>query len=163
MSRYRAPSGPSTAIISEPGYNNLKNEEKALWVKRREVTTALSAAAAEGDRSENAEYIYRKKELREIDRRVRYLQKRLAVVKVVREQPGDPSKVFFGATVELEDEQGVRSSVRIVGPDEIDPSQSYISIDSLMARALLKSSVGDEIAVEAPKGKTLYTIESIEY
>ncbi len=163
MSRYRPPSGPSTAIITEPGFNTLQSEQKSLWVKRREVTAALSAAAAEGDRSENAEYIYRKKELREIDRRVRYLQKRLSVLKVVRELPSDQSRVYFGACVELADEDGVISKVRIVGPDEIDPSKNWISIDSLMSKALLKAAVGDEITVKAPGGDSDYTVEKVEY
>ena len=104
MSRYRPPSAPSTAIITQQGFAALEAEQAALWVKRREVTAALSAAAAEGDRSENAEYIYRKKELREIDRRVRFLQKRLPALKVVKESPTDQSKIYFGAQVELEDE-----------------------------------------------------------
>jgi len=102
----------------------------------------VSRYRAEGDRSENAEYIYRKKELREIDRRVRYLQKRLAVLKVVDEKPTDANKVFFGATVELIDEEGNAMQVRIVGPDEIDTAKRWISIDSLVARALLKKEVG---------------------
>jgi len=127
------------------------------------VTAALSAAAAEGDRSENAEYIYRKKELREIDRRVRYLQKRTAVLRVVRDKPSDLSRVFFGATIELEDEEGQRSRVRIVGPDEIDPARHWISVDSVVARALLKSSVDDEVTVTAPGGTTTYTIEMVSY
>lgn len=163
MIRYRPPSGPSTALISAPGFEQLQQEQKDLWVRRRDVTAAVTAAAAEGDRSENAEYIYRKKELREIDRRVRYLQKRLASLKVVRDLPTDQSRVFFGATVDLEDEQGQYLQVRIVGPDEIDPSQQWISIDSLMAKALLKSSVGDEITVDAPKGSGSYMVEKISY
>lgn len=163
MSRYRPPAGPSTPIITEPGFEVLQVEQKALWVKRREVTAALTAAAAEGDRSENAEYIYRKKELREIDRRVRYLQKRLAVLKIVRELPQDQTKIYFGATVELEDESGVQTRLRIVGPDEIDPSKNWISIDSLMAKALLKSSVGDEVIVKAPRGDMEYLVDGICY
>ncbi len=163
MSRYRPPAAQSTPIISARGFEVLQAEQKALWVKRREVTAALSAAAAEGDRSENAEYIYRKKELREIDRRVRYLQKRLAELKVVTELPSDQSLVYFGATVQLEDEDGVVSQVRIVGPDEIDPSKNWISIDSLMAKALLKSAIDSEICVKAPKGDTEYTVLAITY
>lgn len=163
MSRYRAPSGPSTPLITEPGFQDLQQQQKALWVKRREVTAALSAAAAEGDRSENAEYIYRKKELREIDRRVRYLQKRLPSLKVITEQPADRGKVYFGATVELSDEQGEVSTIRIVGPDEIDPARRWISVDSVMARALLKCAVGEEVIVSAPKGQSIYTIEQIDY
>jgi len=141
----------------------LQQEQKDLWIRRREVTAALSAAAAEGDRSENAEYIYRKKELAGIDRRVRYLQKRLAVLKVVRELPADQSRVFFGATVDLEDEDGEPLRVRIVGPDEIDPSKQWISIDSVMSKALLKSTVGDEVTVTAPAGRSIYIVEKISY
>jgi transcription elongation factor GreB len=163
VSRYRPPAEKSTALITPAGFDKLQTELKALWVRRRDVTAALSAAAAEGDRSENAEYIYRKKELREIDRRVRYLQKRTSALKVVREKPSDLSKVFFGATVELEDEEGERTVVRIVGPDEIDPSCQWISVDSVVARALLKSSVDDEVTVDAPGGSTTYTIERVSY
>ncbi len=163
MSRYRPPSAPSTAIITQDGFAILEQEQAAIWKKRREVTAALSAAAAEGDRSENAEYIYRKKELREIDRRVRYLQKRLASLKVVRALPTDQSKIFFGAFVELEDGDGCRKSLRIVGPDEIDSAKNWISIDSLMAKALLKASVGDEVVVSAPNGETHYFVEEIRY
>ena len=153
----------STAIITGNGFASLQAEQKQLWVKRKEVTAALSAAAAEGDRSENAEYIYRKKELREIDRRVRYLQKRLPELRVVRELPADQSKVFFGATVVVEAESGEQNTVRIVGPDEIDPARQWISIDSLMARALLKKSAGDEFTVEAPAGATEYVIANVAY
>ena len=163
MSRYRPPSAPSTPIITQDGFTALEQEQTAIWKKRREVTAALSAAAAEGDRSENAEYIYRKKELREIDRRVRYLQKRLSSLKVVRELPADQSKIFFGAYVVLEDEAGSKKSLRIVGPDEIDSSKNWISIDSLMAKALLKASVDDEVVVSAPNGDTVYTVEEINY
>ena len=163
MSRYRPPTAPSTPIITQQGFEILEQEQAAIWKKRREVTAALSAAAAEGDRSENAEYIYRKKELREIDRRVRYLQKRLAALKVVQEFPADQSKIYFGAYVMLEDEDGIRSSLRIVGPEEIDSGKNWISIDSLMARALLKASVGDEVVVSAPKGDTTYYIDAISY
>ncbi len=163
MSRYRPPTAPSTPIITKDGYAMLEEEQVALWKKRREVTAALSAAAAEGDRSENAEYIYRKKELREIDRRVRYLQKRLPALKVVDEKPSDPARIYFGAFVELEQEQGDNLSIRIVGPDEIDSSRHWISIDSVMAKALLKATVGDEVTVLAPKGESIYYVESIRY
>ena len=131
MSRYRPPAAPSTALITSKGFDTLQQELKALWVRRKGVTEAVTAAAAEGDRSENAEYIYRKKELREIDRRIRYLQKRLSVLKVVRERPSEPDKIFFGASVKLSDEDGKESNIRIVGPDEIDPSKHWISIDSV--------------------------------
>jgi transcription elongation factor GreB len=163
VSRYRPPAEKSTPLITPAGFDKLQAELKALWVRRRDVTAALSAAAAEGDRSENAEYIYRKKELREIDRRVRYLQKRTAELKVVHDKPSDQSRVFFGALVELEDEDGERSQVRIVGPDEIDPSCHWISVDSLVARALLKSAVDDEVTVTAPGGEKTYTVEKVSY
>ncbi len=163
MSRYRPPAKPSTPLITVEGFEVLQQELKALWVRRKGVTEAVTAAAAEGDRSENAEYIYRKKELREIDRRIRYLQKRLSVLKVVREQPSDPEKIFFGAWVDLSDEDGKESTVRIVGPDEIDPSKHWISVDSVVARALLKREEGDEVTVNAPGGKTVYVIESVSY
>ena len=163
MGRYRPPGAPSTAIITEQGYSALEKELKALWVRRRGVTEAVTAAAAEGDRSENAEYIYRKKELREIDRRVRYLQKRLAVLKVVRDQPDDMSRIYFGASIELLSEAGESSTVRIVGPDETEPSRRWISIDSLMAKALLKKMEGDEVTVEAPGGSCVYEVVSINY
>ena len=163
MSRYRPPGPPSTALITAEGFDTLQQEQRALWVRRKGVTEAVTAAAAEGDRSENAEYIYRKKELREIDRRIRYLQKRLAVLKVVRERPSTLKKIFFGAWVELSDEDGTQSKVRIVGPDEIDPSKHWISIDSVVARALLKKEEGDEVIVKAPGGETSYVVESISY
>jgi len=163
VSRYRPPAAPSTALITSKGFDTLQQELKALWVRRKGVTEAVTAAAAEGDRSENAEYIYRKKELREIDRRIRYLQKRLSVLKVVRERPSEPDKIFFGASVKLSDEDGKESNIRIVGPDEIDPSKHWISIDSVVARALLKKEEGDEVVVVAPGGETLYVVESISY
>ena len=163
VSRYRPPAPASTALITAEGFDTLQQEQKALWVRRKGVTEAVTAAAAEGDRSENAEYIYRKKELREIDRRIRYLQKRLSGLKVVREHPSTPDKIYFGAWVELSDEEGTESKVRIVGPDEIDPSQHWISIDSVVARALLKKEEGDEVLVKAPGGETIYIVESISY
>jgi len=115
--------------ITKDGYQLLWEESRALWVRRRDVTKALSAAAAEGDRSENAEYIYRKKELREIDRRIRYLQKRLPDLIVVEERPSNPEQIFFGAWVTLEDDAGVEYVYRIVGSDEFDSKKGWISID----------------------------------
>ena len=126
------------------------------------MTAALSAAAAEGDRSENAEYIYRKKELREIDRRIRYLQKRLPDLKVI-DRTGDGNKVYFGATVELADDTGEESTVRIVGADEIDPKLRHISIDSPVARALLGKSIDDAITLELPTGAITYEILAVRY
>lgn len=141
----------------------LEAEQKAIWLKRREVVAALSAAAAEGDRSENAEYIYRKKELRELDRRIRYLQKRLPDLKVVDQIPASSDRVFFGATVHLEDEDENSSVYRIVGPDEFDREAHFISIDSPLARALLKRELGEEVSVSVPGGNHIYLITEIIY
>ena len=163
MSRYRPPAPRKSPYITPEGKRSLLDEQKALWLKRREVVAALSAAAAEGDRSENAEYIYRKKELREIDRRIRYLQKRLPDLKVVDKKPASSEQVFFGATVSLEDEAGKVVTYRIVGPDEFDHAQHYISVDSPLARSLLKRDLGDEIEVEVPNGRLLYCIVEIAY
>jgi transcription elongation factor GreB len=127
------------------------------------VTKALTAAAAEGDRSENAEYIYRKKQLREIDSRVRFLRKRLEDMKVVSEKPSDHSKVFFGAWVTLEDENGDETKYRIVGPDEFDYQQNLISMDSPLAKALMGKSLDSAVIVETPQGSKEYYIVAIQY
>lgn len=163
MSRYRPPQPKASAYITAVGYRNLQDELKALWQRRAEVTRALTAAAAEGDRSENAEYIYRKKELREIDRRIRYLQKRLPDLKIVDQPPSDPQRVFFGAWVTLEDAQGVEYDYRIVGPDESDLKQGWISMDAPLARALLKQGIDDEIKVATPQGEMIYWIVAVSY
>jgi transcription elongation factor GreB len=163
MSRYRPPQPRSTPYITPEGYRRLEQELKDLWQRRALVTKALAAAAAEGDRSENAEYIYRKKELREIDRRIRYLQKRLPALKVVSQQPDNLQQVFFGAWVSLEDEDGRTSAYRIVGPDELDPASNAISVDSPMAQSLLKKHLDDEIEVHAPSGLKTYWIIDIRY
>ncbi len=163
MSRYRPPAAPKSPYITAEGMRSLQQEEKAIWPHRREVVSALSAAAAEGDRSENAEYIYRKKELREIDRRIRYLQKRLPALKVVNTTPSNPDQIYFGATVHLEDEQGEVKRYRIVGPDEFDHKDHYISVDSPLARGLLKRELGEEVRIEVPGGSALYLICKIEY
>lgn len=163
MGRYRPPQPQSSLYITVEGFETLQIEEQQIWKRRADVTKALAAAAAEGDRSENAEYIYRKKELREIDRRIRYLQKRLPDFKVVREQPDDPSRIFFGAWVKLEDQTGNEKIYRIVGADEIDTTKGYTSIDSPMARALLKKSVDDEACVITPSGQAHYFILEISY
>ncbi len=164
MSRYRAPQPKSSPYITNEGFNALNQELKCLWKKRTEVTRALSAAAAEGDRSENAEYIYRKKQLGEIDRRIRYLQKRIPDLKVVNEI-ADDSRVFFGARVKLETEEGDLLSYRVVGGDEIDSNDSkgYISVDSPLAKALLKKSAEDEVEVVIQGTKTSYWIVEIDY
>ncbi|MEJ2360732.1 MAG: transcription elongation factor GreB [Gammaproteobacteria bacterium] len=163
MSRYRAPQPPASPYITASGYERLEQELKAIWQRRAGVTRALSEAAAEGDRSENAEYIYRKKELREIDRRIRYLQKRMPTLKVVEQAPGDPERIFFNASVELEDESGKVVRYRIVGADEFDPQQGHISIDAPLARALLKHRVGDEIRLQTPHGVSIYEVLKISY
>ncbi len=139
----------------------LENELKALWSKRRIVNDALAAAAAEGDRSENAEYIYRKKEQAGIDRRIRYLQKRLPDLKII-EQVGNHQQVFFGAWVTLEIDQ-VEQRYRIVGPDETDTANQHISMDSPLARALLKKSVDDEFEIDLGGHKKSVLIVDIEY
>ena len=163
MSRYRAPIPASSPYITAAGYVRLEQEQKALWQRRAEVTKALTAAAAEGDRSENAEYIYRKKELREIDRRIRYLQKRLPILKVVSQPPTDPDRIFFNAEVELEDEAGQVFSYRIVGADELDTRLGHISIDAPLAKALLKHQEGDEIRFQSPQGEQYYVVLKIRY
>lgn len=163
MARYRSPQPKSSLYISAEGYQALQDELEALWQRRHHVTKALAAAAAEGDRSENAEYIYRKKELREIDRRVRYLQKRLPDLKVVSEKPSDQAVIYFGAWVRLEDDDGNELVYRIVGPDEFDVGKGYISMDAPMARALMKKRVDDEVTVHTPKGERLYCVLEVSY
>lgn len=163
MGRYKAPQARGLAYITPQGFENLVQEQKELWQKRRHVTVILSAAAAEGDRSENAEYIYRKKQLREIDRRLRYLDKRIAELKVVDIVPDDPSRIYFGAWVEVEDDAGNNLRYRIVGSDEMDVSSGYISVDSPLARALLKKSVDDEVVVRLPGGERSYVVVGVRY
>lgn len=154
----------SAPYITREGFESLQREEKEIWQKRADVTKALSAAAAEGDRSENAEYIYRKKQLREIDRRIRYLQKRLPSLTLV-DEVGDESKVFFSAWVTLEKEDGSEVEYRIVGGDEIesDSSKGYISVDSPMARALLKKEVDDEVVLDLGGKVNHFYITGIRY
>jgi len=163
MGRYRPPTPRSSPYITRDGFQALSAELKALWTRRASVTRAITAAAAEGDRSENAEYIYRKKELREIDRRIRYLQKRLPDLKVVAEPPTDITAVFFGAWVTLENEQAQEATYRIVGADEFDPAKGWISMDSPMATALLKKTIDDEVSVETPNGIHHYIIIDVSY
>ena len=165
MSRWRPPAEASTALITRAGHDRLKAELDELWRRRRpEVVKALAAAAAEGDRSENAEYTYRKKQLGEIDRRVRYLGKRLEVLKVVDTAPSDPQAVYFGADVELENsETGECVRYRIVGPDETDAKRGWISIDAPLARAMLKKRVDDEFETTLPSGKASFVIVAVQY
>ena len=165
MSRWRPPGEKSTALITRSRHDRLKAELDELWrVRRPEVVKALADAAAEGDRSENAEYTYRKKQLGEIDRRVRYLSKRLEVLRVVDDAPADPQAVFFGASVVLERiDDGAEVTYRIVGPDETDAPTGCISIDSPLARALLKKRVDDEFEVDLPGGRTGFVIVDVSY
>lgn len=162
MGRWRPPLPPSSPYITAEGFATLESENKALWKKRAEVVKALAAAAAEGDRSENAEYIYRKKELAGIDRRIRYLQKRLPKLRIVHEF-SQCDKVFFGAWIRLEQSDGTEVEYRIVGPDETDTTRGYISMDSPLAKALLKRSVDDDIKLDLGGSQTSYIITSIRY
>lgn len=162
MGRWRAPAPKSAPYITPGGYKRLEQEAAALWTKRNEVAKAVAAAAAEGDRSENAEYIYRKKQLREIDSRIGYLQRRmpkLTVVKTVQ----DTQRVFFGAWVTVEDEAGEEVRHRIVGADEFDQHEQFITVDSPLAKSLLGKKLDDEVSLDI-KGtnQTLY-ITNIEY
>lgn len=165
MSRWRAPAPGSTAIITRAGFERLRAELEDLWrVRRPEVVRALAAAAAEGDRSENAEYTYRKKQLGEIDRRVRYLSKRLEALKVADGKPSEIDRVFFGAWFEIEHvETGETARYRIVGPDETDAKTGHISIDSPLARAALKKRIDDELQVELPAGLQRYFLIAVDY
>ena len=156
---------PRRRYITKEGHARFGEEMRQLWnVERRKVVAEVQAAAAQGDRSENAEYIYGKKLLREIDRRVRFLVKRLEELKVVDTLPTDPSRIYFGAWVEIEDAaSGEVLRLRIVGPDETDAGKGWISIDAPVARALLKKAVDDEVAVERPAGKGLYYVLAVRY
>ncbi|MBT8149110.1 MAG: transcription elongation factor GreB [Pseudomonadales bacterium] len=155
----------STKLITRPGYHKLKQELDYLWREKRPDTTKKVAwAASLGDRSENADYHYNKKLLREIDRRVRYLRKLIDEVQIVDYAPEQQGRVFFGAWVEVENEQGETVRFQIVGPDEIyDGRKDRISIDSPMARALLKKSVDEEAIVHTPVGDARWLVISIEY
>ena len=165
MGRWRPPAEGSTALITRAGHDRLKAELDTLWrATRPEVVKALAAAAAEGDRSENAEYTYRKKQLGEIDRRVRYLSKRLEALRVVDAAPADRDAVFFGAEVELEDvASGDVLRYRIVGPDETDAQRGWISIDAPLARAMLRKRVDDGFDAVLPGGVVRYAIVGIRY
>ena len=162
MGRWRPPAPSASPYITPAGYQTLQQELEDIWIRRRDVVRALAAAAAEGDRSENAEYIYRKKELGGIDRRIRYLQKRLPKLKVIREQPRRDA-VYFSATVELRDADGEMHEYRIVGPDETDAKTSAISVDSPVAKALLGKRVGDEVEIATETMTRVFAILSIRY
>ena len=173
MGRYRPPQPKSSPYITEEGFKMLQAELKALWEKRGKVTKALATAAAEGDRSENAEYIYRKKELREIDRRLRYLQKRLPDLKIIPAQQQDNKQIFFGAWVTVKcvtvktfsaDEATYHiATYRIVGPDEFDPDKGYISLDSPLAKGLLKKTINDEVIIHTDKSELRYSVIDVNY
>lgn len=153
-----------TPLVTRQGYENLRQELDQLWRKERpEVTQKVTWAASLGDRSENADYQYNKKRLREIDRRVRYLRKCLESLKIVDYHPEQEGRVFFGAWVEVENDEGEVKRFRIVGYDEIFGRNDYISIDSPMARALLKKSVGDETLVKTEAGEFTWYINAIDY
>lgn len=153
-----------SVYITPDGHKHLHEELSFLWkTKRPQVTQAVAEAAAMGDRSENAEYIYGKRQLRQIDARIRFLKKRLETLIVVDRKPADTSKVYFGAWVELEDTDGNRFRYRIVGPDETDAENNFISIDAPMAKALLRTSEGDEVTVRRPNGTMTFVVTSIRY
>jgi transcription elongation factor GreB len=160
----RPGTGPKSNYITLDGYRRLQAELEQLWrVERPKVTQEVADAAAHGDRSENAEYIYGKKRLREIDRRLQFLGKRLDDLHVVEKPASADGTVRFGAWVELEDEEGALVEYRIVGPDESDVGRRWISIDSPVARALLGKREGDEVTVVRPRGEAEYTITGIRY
>ncbi len=164
MTRYRPASPTGSQFITPAGAERLRTELDELWkVERPRVTQAVSEAAAQGDRSENAEYTYGKRRLREIDRRVRFLRKRLDGMVVVSQVPADRRRVFFGAWVTLEDERGEERRHRIVGPDEFDMAPDYISMDAPLARALLRRALDDEVEVQLPGGAQRYVIVAIDY
>jgi transcription elongation factor GreB len=164
MSRYRPPPPASSQYITPQGASRLREELDRLWrIERPQVTRAVAEAAAQGDRSENAEYTYGKRRLREIDRRVRYLRKRLEGMVVVAQPPSDPRRVFFGAWVTLESEAGEEVRYRIVGPDEIDLEPGFISMDSPLARALMGRRLDDEFSIELPGGRRHFVIVGIAY
>ena len=163
MSRWRPPGPSKAAYITPEGLIVLQAELQGLWQRRGEVTQALTAAAAEGDRSENAEYIYRKKELREIDRRIRYLQKRIPDLEVVQPHAEGQKRIYFGAWVSLEDEEGGEVVFRIVGPDELEPGKGWISVDSPLARAMMGKTIDDEITATTPRGAVRYYVLDVLY
>jgi transcription elongation factor GreB len=164
----RTPSRPDEAnrpsYVTQEGYRRLEEEAHRLWtVERPKLAKAVAVAAAEGDRSENAEYIYGKRKLFEIDRRLAYLGKRLEALTIVDRAPDADGRVYFGAWVTLEDEAGDRRSLHIVGPDEVELGSAEISCESPMARALLGRSIGDEVVVPRPKGQAVFTIEAVGF
>lgn len=164
MGRYRPPRRRGSAYITPEGEKTLREELHQLWkVERPVVTNAVHEAAKNGDRSENGDYIYGKRRLREIDSRVRFLNKRLDELQVVDRPPGNIAKIYFGGTVTLEDEEGEEQCWRIVGPDEFDLAAGKLSMDSPLAKALLGKAVDDEITVQSPSGPKVYYVVEISY
>ena len=164
MGRFRAAAPAASKYITPEGAQRLREELQQLWRHERpRVTQAVSEAAAQGDRSENAEYTYGKRRLREIDRRVRFLRKRLEGMVIVDQPPADRGKVYFGAWVTVESDDGTQARYRVVGPDEFDREPGFISMDSPLGRALLRRSLDDELTVELPAGSRSLVIVEIDY
>jgi transcription elongation factor GreB len=164
MSRYRTPTKPGSQYITPAGAARLRAELEQLWRHERpQVTAAVSAAAAQGDRSENAEYIYGKRRLREIDSRVRFLRLRLDGMVVVDQPPTDRKRVFFGARVVLETSRGEEHCYRIVGPDELDMATENISMDAPLGKSLMGKRLDDEVTLQLPQGSETYVIVAIDY
>ncbi len=164
MALWKPPARPGSKYITPAGARRLREELDHLWrVERPAVTQAVAEAAAQGDRSENAEYIYGKRRLREIDRRVRFLRKRLDGMVVVDQPPADRTRVFFGAWVEVEDEGGRQRRHRIVGPDEFDMAPGYVSMDAPLGRALLGRRLDEEVTVDLPTGRQAFVVTAIDY
>jgi transcription elongation factor GreB len=164
MGRYRAPRPESSKYITPEGAAALRRELDDLWrTQRPAVTQAVSEAAAQGDRSENAEYIYGKRQLAQIDRRIRFLRKRLTGMRVVDQPPSDVGKVYFGAWFELVADGDARREYRLVGPDEISFGESYISMDSPIGRAVMGKALDAEILVRTPEGERRYRIAGVRY
>lgn len=164
MGRYRPPRQRGSKYITPEGEQALRDELHQLWkIERPEVTNTVHEAAKNGDRSENGDYIYGKRRLREIDSRVRFLNKRLDELEVVDRPPSDTNKIFFGASVTLEDEQGEEHAWRIVGPDEFNVSEGKLSMDSPMARALMGKQLDEEVLVDTPEGSRAYYVTGVSY
>ncbi|MBF0430617.1 MAG: transcription elongation factor GreB [Fibrobacteria bacterium] len=152
------------SLITPEGAKKLQDELNELWmVERPKVTQAVTEAAAQGDRSENAEYIYGKKRLREIDRRVRWIQKRLDIAEIVDRKPGDEHKIFFGAYVRLEDEGGIITDYRLVGPDDLDIERNMITLASPIGRALKGKEKGESLRVKLPRGEKTFRVLEVSY
>lgn len=164
MGRYRPPTPKGSNYITPEGESALRAELRQLWkIERPQVTMVVHEAAKNGDRSENGDYIYGKRRLREIDSRVRFLTKRLEAVTVVHDSPANTDKVYFGAWVNVEDEAGLEQRYRIVGPDEFDLAQNKLSMDSPLAKALMGKALDDEVVFESPAGRRLLVVVDISY